>query len=231
MIDAVLLEFENVIASTREARRDALRDALAADGVALDDARYAEEWAGLPARSAGAAAAHAAGATLDPTALDLLALRADRAFAERLGKGVVLAPGAREFVDHAHGRARLAVVTRASRREVEFVLGLSGLAPAFECVVTADDVAAAKPDPAAHRAALARLDRRRALTAAAALAVEDAAPGFAAARAAGVACVAVGAVPPYQAAAAAAYVASLESHTVHTLSRLVTRGQERVPHD
>jgi hypothetical protein len=43
--------------------------------------------------------------------------------------------------------------------------------------------------------------------------------------------VAVGAIPAHQAAAADAYVASLDGHTLDTISRLVTRGQERVPHE
>jgi putative hydrolase of the HAD superfamily len=231
MFDAVLLEFENVIASTHGVRREALRRTLEEDGVALDAAAYDEHWGALPTREAGAAAAAAAGARLDATALDLLALRAERAFAEELGKGLTLAPGAAAFVEHAHGRARLALVTRAVRREVEFVLGLGGLAAAFDCIVTADDVAAPKPDPALHAAALARLARKRPLAAGRVVALEDTLPGIRAARAVGARCIAVGALPPYQAAAADAYVASLDGNTLDTLSRLVTRGQERVIHE
>jgi putative hydrolase of the HAD superfamily len=114
---------------------------------------------------------------------------------------------------------------------VEFVRGLCALAAAFECIVTAEDVAAPKPDPAIYAAALARLARKRPLSAARAVALEDTLPGIRAARAAGARCVAVGALPPYQAAAADAYVASLEGNTLDTLSRLVTRGQERVIHE
>jgi HAD superfamily hydrolase (TIGR01509 family) len=231
MFDAVLLEFENVLASTADARRDALRRSLADDGLVLDDATYDGHCVGLAPRGAVVAAAAALGAALDATALDLAALRAERAFAELLGKGVVLAPGAREFVEHAHGRTRLALVTRASRREVEFVLGLAGLAAAFECVVSGDDVPAPEPEPAAHTTALARLARKRPVTAARAMALEDAPSGIRAAHAAGVRCVAVGPMPVYRAAAADAYVASLVGHTLGSLSRLVTRGQERVPHE
>jgi HAD superfamily hydrolase (TIGR01509 family) len=229
MFDAVLLEFENVIACTREARRAALARGLADDGVELDAGAFDEHWSALPTREAAALAAARAGAALDPTALDLAVLRAERAFAEQVGKGLTLAPGARAFVEHAHGRARLAIVTRASRREVEFVLQLAGLAAAFECVVSADDAPAPRPSPAGHAAALARLGRRR--PAARPLALEDSLLGVRAAQAAGARCVAVGALAAYQAAAADAYVASLDGHTLDTISRLVTRGQERVPHE
>jgi beta-phosphoglucomutase-like phosphatase (HAD superfamily) len=114
---------------------------------------------------------------------------------------------------------------------VEFVLSLAGLAWAFECVVSADDVRRAKPDPASHLAALARLARKRPVSAPNAVALEDSASGVRAARAAGVRCVAVGALPAYQAAAADAYVDSLDGQTLDSLVRLVTHGQERVTHD
>ena len=242
MVAAVLLEFENVLAVTGDARREALRRALADDGLALEPARYDDCCAGRPVRDAVAAAVAAAGAAttlaattraarLDDTAIDLAALRAERYFAEQVGKGVTLAPGAREFVEHAHGRARLGLVTRASRREVEFVLGLAGLAAAFECVVCADDVAAGKPDPGGHRLALSRLSRKRAVPPAQALALEDTLPGIRAARAAGTRVAAVGGLPAYCAVAADAYIQGLRGHTLDSLARLVTHGPERVNHE
>jgi len=234
MLPAILMEFEGVLACTANARRDALCAALAVDGVEFSGAAFDEHCAGLGVRDAVAAAVRAAGAPLDAVAVDLATLRAERGFAERFGKGTLLAAGAREFVERAHGAAPLALVTRASRREVDFALRLSGLLPAFECVVTADDVRAPKPDPAGHAVALERLARKRAPTAPRrdAIALEDAAPGIAAAHAAGLRCVAVGAVPAYLAVAADAYVLSLDAHTPQSIARLAaTHGEDRVTHE
>jgi sugar-phosphatase len=121
-------------------------------------------------------------------------------------------------------------VTRASRRVVEFVLRLAGLTAVFECVVCADDVAAGKPDPEGHRIALARLARKRPGARSRSLAREDARRGVRAARAAGTRVAAVGSVPAHSALAADAYIQSLEGHTLSSLARLVTHGQERVNH-
>ena len=83
---------------------------------------------------------------------------------------------------------RLGVVTMTWRRNVEIVLGVSGLAGAFELVVGKEDVSAVKPDPEAYDLALRRLGLR----AAEAVALEDSPTGLASARAAGIDVVAVG---------------------------------------
>lgn len=222
----LLLEFEGVLVETRAMRREALASALADEGLpstpdALDAA------AGLPTRVAASVAAALVGHGGDETAAELVALRAERHFAARLGKGVSLAAGARELVSGAAGVARLGLVTRASRREVEFVLALAGLDAAFECVIAAEDVASPKPSPEGYRRAVERLARRRAVGAAGpgdVLALEDAAAGVRAARAAGVYCVAVGPLAAYEALEADAAVPSLVGHTLTTLAALVGPG-------
>jgi beta-phosphoglucomutase len=83
---------------------------------------------------------------------------------------------------------RLAVVTTTWRRNVEVVLGASGLAGAFELIVAKEDVAAVKPSPDAYDLALRRLE----VPASGAVALEDSPTGLASARAAGIEAVAVG---------------------------------------
>ena len=222
MPSALLVEFEGVVVHTHAARRDALARALRDDGVVLGDAQYDACCAGRDVASAVRAAARLAARPLDETALDLAALRAERHFAEAIGKGVTLAPGARDFLEDAAGRARLGVVTRASRREVEFVLALASLDALFECVIAAGD-AESKPSPAPYERAIARLSRRRPLRPADALALEDSPLGARAARAAGVPCVVVGAELDTASALAVAdaAVASLEGETLASLAALV----------
>jgi HAD superfamily hydrolase (TIGR01509 family) len=201
-------------------RREALARALADEGLS-PDARTLDTVAALPTRAAAATAVARARRGGDDTAVELATLRAERHFAALIGKGVSLAPGARELLGAAAGVARLGLVTRASRREVEFVLALAGLDGAFECIVAAEDVASPKPSPEGYRRALERLARRRAAPPAGALALEDAAAGVRAARAAGVACVAVGPFAAYEALEADAAVPSLAGHSLSTLAALV----------
>jgi HAD superfamily hydrolase (TIGR01509 family) len=191
MLQAALFELEGVLVDTHAVRRDALRRALADDGVTLTPAQYDAWCAGLrPDDAAGVAVqllapASDAARALDDTAVELIARRAERGFATALAAGVTLTPGAREALDAMAGALRLGLVTRARRREVDGVLALAGLEAHFACVVTADDVRTPRPAPDAHRLALARLAARGGALPAATVAFEDDALGVAAARAAG----------------------------------------------
>jgi HAD superfamily hydrolase (TIGR01509 family) len=226
--DTVLLEFEGVLASTYDGRRDALTRSLAEDGIVLTSATYAECCAGFPVREGVLAAAAAARQELDETAIDLAVLRAERHFAERVGTGVSLAPGARALLDDLAGRVRLGIVTRARRREVEFALTLAGIEALFECVIAAEDVRTPKPSPEAYQHAFERLARRRPALPAATLALEDGPPGIIAARTFRLRCVAVGTMPAFHAVQADAYLPSLAGQTLASLESLVAQGQRQV---
>ena len=224
-VDTVLLEFEGVIADTAHARMSALMRSLADEGVDLTEAEYQRACAGFPPReSAIAAAALHKEAKLDDTALELVALRAERYFAEDVGQGMELMPGAVELIQGAQGRTRLAIVTRASRREVDFVLGLAGLDQAFEVIVTREDVLAPKPSPEGFERALQRLAKlRRISRPTTSLALEDSAAGVLAAKAVKIPVIAVGHVPAHYGTHADARVDSLEGQTLPSLTALVER--------
>lgn len=217
MVDTVLLEFEGVLVDTRAARRAALMRSLGDDGLTITGAAYDEACAGFPTREAAEAAASASHAQLDATAVDLLALRAERYFAEQLASGVSLSDGARRFVESAAGVARLGIVTRARRRDVEQVLSLADLAGAFEVIVTADDVHAPKPSPEGYELALERLSRRGYARPGTSVALEDSLPGLLAAKTVKLRCVAVGSVPAFRAVHADAHIDSLADVTIHSL--------------
>lgn len=228
MYEVLLFELEGVLAETGPARRDALLRSLADDGLTLDPERYDDACAGFPVREAAAAAVAATRAARDETALDLIALRAERYFASAIAKGVSLSPGAGAFVEHAGTRARLGLVTRASRRDVEFILGLAGWDGAFETVITCDDAHTQKPSADPYEVALDRLARRRAVRPHDILALEDGSAGILAAHAVKIGCVAVGDVSPHHAVNADAYAPTLEGHTIESLAVLVQSGRERV---
>lgn len=215
--DTVLFELEGVLAETAPLRRAALRDGLAAHGVALTDEIFADCCTGHAMEAAVSHAAAAAGVALDHTAIELAALRAERAFATAAGRGLALAPGARELVETLAARVRLGLVTRAGRDVTRLVVELAGWEGLFQVIVTADDVTAPKPSPASYRAALDRLAQRRPLSPERVIALEDGAPGIAAATAAGLRCVAVGPLPAHHALAACGVLPSLQGVTPEQL--------------
>lgn len=219
MLDAVLLDWEGVLADTARVRREALLRALSDEGVRLDAEEDVPHRDGRPRPdSVGEAFAHLCRA--DATLADLVGVRATRAFAERLGKGFVLRPGAREFVERLQLASRLAIVTSATRAETEFMLRLAGLDGAVSAIVSADDGVAAPPSPASYECALGHLARLRPLRRDRVVALAQTSSALRAARAAGVRSVAVGA-PAQVAVDADGVVDAIDGLSVSDLARMV----------
>lgn len=228
VVDAILMEFEGVLADTAPARRDALLSVLGEDGLTISRAEYRESCAGLATPDAVRAALRRRGVLVDETALELLTLRVDRAFTAHVGKGIVLVDGAREAVDRLASRARLGIVSRSSRRDVEFVLSLAQMEHAFACVIGMEDAVPGKPDAAPYRAALGRLERRRPIPPeGVVVALEDAVGGIRGAHAAGLRCIAIGDLPAHVAMEADAMIPAITGLDVATIEALIAREGER----
>jgi beta-phosphoglucomutase len=147
----------------------------------LSDREIVERWLGV---------AHPAGE-------QVLADRI-RLFQETAPDGSSVAPHVREAVRAAAGRAALAVVSGASRFEVEPVLRAAGL-DLFDAVVTMEDVSRGKPDSEGYLRALELV----AVEPGDAVALEDTEAGVASAKAAGIYTVGVlGTMGPERLAAA-----------------------------
>ena len=147
-----------------------------------------------------------------PAAAEVLERRV-QLFRERAGDGSTVPPHVREAVLRAAGRAVLAIVSGAARSEVETVLRAAGL-DVFDVIVSAEGVTRGKPDPEGYLLALEQLR----VQAADAVAIEDTPPGIAAAKAAGLRCVAVLGTAPRERLAEADEIASrLDSGLVDRL--------------
>jgi len=218
-VPVLLLEFEGVVADTAAARRAALVESLGVEGIVADERALAQA-VGYSTEEAVRRVRRAAGAPDDETAVELGRLRAERAFAARAGKGLTLSRDVRPALERLAVHCRLSLVTRASRREVEFILGLAGLDGLFRPVITVEDVTPAKPAREPWLAALARVGQLFPGQQLRALAVEDTVVGLRAARAAGVASVGVGALPAHEALEGDAWVESLADLTPERVREL-----------
>jgi len=96
-------------------------------------------------------------------------------------------PGAIELVERLRGRVPLALASNSGREIVDTALATARLTEAFDAIVTADDVSDGKPAPDIYLLACERLGVRPEDS----LALEDTPSGIAAAKAAGLACIAV----------------------------------------
>ena len=113
--------------------------------------------------------------------------------------GRTVRPEMREVVRHAAARVPVCVVSGAFRAEIEPVVEAAGIAGHITAIVSADDVAHGKPNAEGYLQALGLLGIRPTE----AIAFEDTEAGIAAARAAGVRCIAVrGTLPDERLAAA-----------------------------
>ena len=220
--DAVLLDMDGTLLDTEGAYRDAFHAALAAHGGALDDALYAR-LVGISSRERGALVQGWLGPAF-PWQDCLADYRARKA---RLLEGPVRTmPGAAELLaELAALNLPCAVATSAGRRTAESALARAGLRGAVPVLVTRDDVAAGKPDPALFLRAAAMLGASPARC----LAVEDSPPGVAAARAAGMRVVMVpDTLPPGPDLRADGLTLAADLIEVRALLRRLRNGEGRV---
>jgi len=125
---------------------------------------------------------------------------------EALQVAVAGRPGALELVARLRGRVPLALASNSPRRLVDAALATAGLTDVFDVIVTSDDVARSKPAPDIYLLACQRLGVEPEHV----LALEDSSAGVAAAKAAGLACIAVPQFAETDVAAADRVIDSLE---------------------
>jgi HAD superfamily hydrolase (TIGR01509 family) len=106
---------------------------------------------------------------------------------EELQAHVDARPGARELVARLRGRVPLGLASNSPRFLVDAALTSAGFTDAFDAVVSSDDVPHHKPAPDIYLLVCERLG----VPPTDALALEDTASGIAAAKAAGMTCIAV----------------------------------------
>jgi beta-phosphoglucomutase len=149
----------------------------------------------------------------DYPALETVVAQRIERYRNAVADGSTVPPDAREAVRYAASRVRTALVSGAARAEIEPVLAAAGILDAFVAIVPADDVERGKPDPEGYERALALLDG--ALAPADVVVFEDTEAGVAAAKAAGMRCVAVrGTVAPERLAAADEVVERIDAPIV-----------------
>lgn len=197
---AVVFDVDGTLADTeRDGHRVAFNRAFAAHGLDMfwDIGHYGHLLAVTGGRrrivADLAAREEGGGEAADEARLEALAAQVHRTktriFAEEVRRGAIAPrPGVRALVAdlRAHG-TRIAVATTGTRAWaeplVEHLLGVGTV----EVAIFGEDVSRLKPDPQAYELVLRRLDVAPTET----VAVEDSAPGLAAARAAGLATVVV----------------------------------------
>jgi beta-phosphoglucomutase-like phosphatase (HAD superfamily) len=123
-----------------------------------------------------------------PAVDSVIAERLSR-YRARVADGSTISAAVREAVQEAAERVPVAVVSGALRDEVVPTLAAAGIADAVAAVVTSEDVERGKPHPDGYLLALELLDRK--IRPQGVTVFEDTEAGVAAAKAAGMRCVAI----------------------------------------
>ncbi len=214
MPDAVIFDLDGLLTDTEQLHFRSYRAVLQARGVALSAEAYDEHWIrqGRGIRDFLAARA----LTLD--ADDIRRAKAD-AYKKLVRAEAALMPGARRLLEALHRRLPLGLATASYGEQALTVLEALDIRRYFDTVAASEDVAALKPDPEVFLL----VARRLGVPPPGCVVLEDSEKGVRAARAAGMACVAVpnAHTRHHDLSAATLIVASLDDVTPALLDRLV----------
>ena len=182
MIQGIVFDFDGVIVDTEPLHYRAFQEVMGAFGVEFDYAEYQKRYIGFDDRDGFAAIAGDHDIGLDDVRLAELIERKADTFERLVRQGVEPIPGVIQLIQAAAERWTIAICSGAIRRDIDAALETVGnLSDLFSHIVTAEDVARSKPDPASYTLAATRLG----LEPAHLLAIEDTPAGLRSASGAG----------------------------------------------
>lgn len=219
----MLFDFNGVLIDDEAQHCEALQRVLADEGIPLTREQYYAQYLGLDDRTGFAEAYRRGNRTLTTELMEHLVDRKSQVYLQLVSTSLRMVAGAPAFVLEAAQRYRLGIVSGALRREIDHVLGQTGLADRFEVVVSSDDARRSKPDPAPYLAAHQALNKSSPLAPGECVVIEDSLHGLESARAAGMPCVMLTTshpAPKLEGRGAARVWGSLAGHSVDELKHL-----------
>lgn len=196
MIKAIFFDFNGVIIDDERIHLKAYREILEAEGIGLTDEDYFASL-GMDDVAFTRAAFARSGRTVDDESARAIIDREHAMHRSLIEKEVPFAPGVITFIKEAARELQLGIVSMAELSEITHVLGPLNLVSSFSVIVSAEPGLNHKPAPDCYLRALDLLnekrrgDRQLPLLANECLVIEDAPPGVAAGRAAGMRTLAV----------------------------------------
>jgi beta-phosphoglucomutase len=191
-LQAVIFDFDGVIANSEPLHLRAFQQALGDEGIVLTAEEYYTRYLGYDDVGAFQALGRDRGIAMNETRVRSLVERKGIRLQEILNAGEVLFPGAAEFIRESAQAVPIAIASGALRHEINEIVSAAGLAPLFSAIVASGDTPDSKPSPAPYILAFERLKAARPeLEANRCVAIEDSRWGLASAAGAGLRCVGV----------------------------------------
>lgn len=186
--EAVIFDFDGVIVDTEPLHYAAFQRVLEPLGLHFSWEEYVETYIGFDDRDAFKHAFSLKGTMLSQDELHKLIEQKAAFFQEVIRSDVPAYPGVLNLISHLNAsKVPLAICSGALREDIAPILAKLGIADCFDIIVTADDVAASKPDPECYQLAFERLHsyHQNRFSKDATLVIEDTPAGISAAKAAG----------------------------------------------
>jgi len=224
-LQAIVFDFDGVIADSEPLHLKAYQQALAEDGLLLDRDEYFARYLGYDDVGMLQALARDRGLAWTDRHITALVARKGTKLQALLEGDEVLFPGAAAFVRAAAAEVPIAIASGAMRHEIVQIVHAAGLGDLFTTIVASGDTPESKPSPAPYLLAFEQLqqasgrplDRRRCV------AIEDSVWGLESARGAGLRCVGVTtSYPAAELTGAELVVGGLTALTLSMLEQLVT---------
>ena len=224
-LQAIVFDFDGVIADSEPLHLKAYQQALAEDGLLLDRDEYFARYLGYDDVGMLQALARDRGLAWTDRHITALVARKGTKLQALLEGDEVLFPGAAAFVRTAAAEVPIAIASGAMRHEIVQIVRAAGLGDLFTTIVASGDTPESKPSPAPYLLAFEQLqqasgrplDRRRCV------AIEDSVWGLESARGAGLRCVGVTtSYPAAELTGAELVVGGLTALTLSMLEQLVT---------
>lgn len=193
-MQAVIFDFDGVIADSEPLHFEGLRRTLAEIQIDLMEDDYYANYLGFDDRGCILEALRVNRRPASTTLIESLMAKKAAAYLASIKDHVVIFPGVKEFVEEAAATCPIAIASGALRAEIELVLEQIGLRKSFCHITSAEDVTHGKPNPEPFLHALAGLNRHHAaalLSPTSCLVIEDSRPGIRAAKSAGMKVLAV----------------------------------------
>ena len=225
-LQAIVFDFDGVIANSEPLHLKAFQLALAAEGVELSPADYFARYLGYDDVGLFEALGRDRGIAMSGDHVRALVVRKGERMQDLLRSGSVLFPGATEFIREAAAAVPIAIASGAMRHEIDEVIDAAGMTDLFATIVAAGDTPQSKPSPEPYRLALERLRESsgRDIDARRAVAIEDSRWGLESAHGAGLRLVGVtNSYPAHELTGAELVVESLQSLTLPALDELCTK--------
>lgn len=193
VLQAIVFDFDGVIADSERLHLRAYQDILAPEGVTLSERDYYDRYLGYDDVGVFRELGRDQGLEMDSGRLATLIERKGRRYDELASAGEMLYPGAAEFIRAAAAVVPIGIASGALTHEIEEILERAGLLSLFPVIVGADQTARSKPHPEPYLTAFERLKAHagRALEPWRSVAIEDSKWGLVSARGADLRLVAV----------------------------------------